>query len=56
MTSVTKAAQFVFVHVCAMIALLHSSRIKDQMREQEDTFFINERSLRRLKKIHEFHN
>ena len=42
MTSDAKAARFVFVHVGATMALLHSSRIKDQIREQEETFFINE--------------
>ena len=50
MTSNAKAARFMFVHVCAMMALLHSSRIKDQMREQEDTFFINERSFAKTEK------
>ena len=44
MMSNAKAAQFVFVHVRVMMALQYSSRIKDQMRKQEETFFINERS------------
>ena len=50
MTSNAKANRFVFVHVCAMMALLHSSKIKDQMREQEGTFFINERSFVKTEK------
>ena len=38
------------MHVCATMVLLHSSKIKDQMREQEDTFFINERSFAKAEK------
>ena len=50
MTSDAKAARFVFVHVRAMMALLHSSRIRDQKREQEETFFINERLFAKTEK------